>query len=160
VRILIAAVGKLKAGPERDLCDRYLDRAQKTGRALGLTRIEVREWPESRAPRGEDRRAEEAAVIAAEISPDARIILLDERGSNTTSTEFATQIGDIRDRGVSDLVFAIGGPDGHGSALVARAHHIVAFGAMTWPHQVMRVLLAEQIYRATTILSGHPYHRI
>jgi 23S rRNA (pseudouridine1915-N3)-methyltransferase len=157
--MLITAIGKLKAGPERDLCDRYLDRAQKSGRAIGLTRIDVREWPESRAARSEDRRAEESALVSAELASGAKLILLDEHGSNPTSPQFAALIGENRDRGVTDLVFAIGGPDGHGPALLTRATDIVAFGAMTWPHQVMRVLLAEQIYRATTILSGHPYHR-
>jgi 23S rRNA (pseudouridine1915-N3)-methyltransferase len=160
LRILIAAVGKLKSGPERDLCDRYVERAQKAGRALGLTRIDVREWPEGRATRSDDRKADEADLIASELPPTCRLILLDEHGDNLTSTEFADLIAGQRDAGLSDLVFAIGGPDGHGPALGRRADRKLAFGAMTWPHQIVRVLLAEQIYRAATILSGHPYHRV
>ncbi len=159
MRILIAAVGKLKSGPERELFDRYLDRAQKSGRPLGLTRIEVREWTESRAGRSEDRRAEEAASILSEIADTARLILLDEHGASPTSHDFANLIAEQRDRGTPELVFAIGGPDGHGAAMTTRADRTIAFGAMTWPHQIIRVLLAEQIYRATTILAGHPYHR-
>jgi 23S rRNA (pseudouridine1915-N3)-methyltransferase len=159
VRVVIAAVGKLKSGPERELCDRYIDRAQKAGRSLGFTKIEVREWAESRAARTEDRKAEEAAAILAEVSPTAKLILLDEFGANPGSVAFADMIAQYRDGGVQDLVFAIGGPDGHGDALKARADKTIAFGAMTWPHQIARILLAEQIYRMTTILSGHPYHR-
>lgn len=156
---MIAAVGRLKSGPERELCERYIDRSQKAGRSLGLTRIEIREWSESRAARSEDRRAEEAVAILAEISPTAKLILLDEQGANPGSVAFAEMIAGFRDGGTADLVFAIGGPDGHGPALKARADRTIAFGAMTWPHQIVRMLLAEQIYRATTILSGHPYHR-
>jgi len=159
LRILIAAIGKLKSGPERELCDRYLDRAQKSGRPLGLTRIDVREWPESRAGRNDDRKAEEALTLASELPEGAMVVLLDEHGSNPTSVDFANLIADHRDKGIADLVFVIGGPDGHGPQMIARAHKTIAFGAMTWPHQVIRILLAEQIYRATTILSGHPYHR-
>lgn len=159
MRIVIAAIGKLKSGPERELCDRYVDRAQKGGRSLGLTRVEIREWSESRAARTEDRRAEEAALMLAEIGPHARLVLLDEHGSSPGSVAFANLVAGFRDGGTQDLVFAIGGPDGHGEALKARADVTIAFGAMTWPHQIVRVLLAEQIYRATTILSGHPYHR-
>ncbi len=159
MRILIAAVGKMKSGPERDLCERYLDRAQKSGRSLGLTRIDVREWPEGRAVRSEDRRAEEAIDILGDISEAAKLILLDEHGANPTSHGFADLIAEHRDRGIAELVFAIGGADGHGPAMQARADRVIAFGAMTWPHQIIRILLAEQIYRATTILSGHPYHR-
>lgn len=159
MRVVIAAVGKLKSGPERDLCDRYIDRAQKSGRALGFTRIDVREWAESRAGRPEDRKSEEAAAILAEISPSTRLILLDEFGANPGSVAFAEMIAQYRDGGTQELVFAIGGPDGHGDALKARADRTIAFGAMTWPHQIVRILLAEQIYRMTTILSGHPYHR-
>ncbi len=159
MRLLIAAIGKLKSGPERELCDRYLDRAQKGGRALGLTRIEIREWPEGRASRSDDRKVEEAATMIGELPEGATIILLDEHGSNPTSIEFANLIAMHRDKGAADMVFVIGGPDGHGPQMLARADKTIAFGAMTWPHQVIRVLLAEQIYRATTILSGHPYHR-
>ncbi len=159
MRVMIAADGRLKSGPERELCERYIDRSQKAGRSLGLTRIEIREWSESRAGRSEDRRAEEAALMLAEIGSTAKLVLLDEQGGNPGSVAFAEMIAGFRDTGTPDLVFAIGGPDGHGTALKTRADRTIAFGAMTWPHQIVRMLLAEQIYRATTILSGHPYHR-
>ncbi len=157
--ITLAAVGRLKAGPERLLVDRYLERAGQTGRALGLS-VAVRELPESRAGRAEERMAQEAAALVALMPEGARLIALDERGETMGSEAFATRIGSWRDAGLRDLVFAIGGADGHGEALRQRADQRLAFGAMTWPHQIVRLLLAEQIYRATTILSGHPYHRV
>lgn len=158
MRILITAVGRLKAGPERLLVDRYVERAGQSGRALGLT-LAVREFPESRAGRAEDRMAQEGAALLAAIPDGARLVVLDERGETETSAAFASGIGAIRDRGQRDLVFAIGGADGHAEAVRKRADARIAFGAMTWPHQIVRLLLAEQIYRAMTILSGHPYHR-
>ena len=159
MRIQIAAVGKLKTGPERDLCDRYIDRAGKSGRALGITRVDIRELTESRAGRSDDRRAEEARDLLAGLGDGAVLIALDERGDSPSSDAFATLIARARDRGTGEMVFAIGGADGHGPALLQRADHRIAFGAMTWPHQIVRILLAEQIYRSMTILSGHPYHR-
>jgi 23S rRNA (pseudouridine1915-N3)-methyltransferase len=157
--VKIVAVGRMKAGPERELLDRYLERAQKSGRALGIAKLDVDEIVESRAQRTEDRMAEEAAALLALVPDRAYVVALDEIGRTMPSPEFARVVGGRLDGGTSDLVFAIGGPDGHGPALRARADLMLAFGAMTWPHQIVRVLLAEQIYRATTILSGHPYHR-
>ncbi|MDR3495407.1 MAG: 23S rRNA (pseudouridine(1915)-N(3))-methyltransferase RlmH [Ancalomicrobiaceae bacterium] len=159
MHILIAAVGRLKSGPERELAERYLDRAQKSGRPLGISRLDVREIGEGRATRPDDRKAEEAAELLTLVPDAAEVIVLDEGGLSPTSEDFAQIIAAARDRSVADLVFAIGGPDGHGPAIKARARSTLAFGAMTWPHQLVRVLLAEQLYRATTILSGHPYHR-
>jgi len=158
MQITIAAVGRLKAGPERLLVERYLERAGQTGRALGLT-VAVREFPESRAARAEERMAQEAATLMGVLPEGARLIVLDERGDTVTSEAFAQRLGVLRDGGLRDVVFAIGGADGHGEALRRRADQSLAFGAMTWPHQIVRLMLAEQIYRATTILSGHPYHR-
>lgn len=159
MRIRIIAVGRMKAGPERELLDRYLDRATKSGRALGITRLDVEELSESRQPRAEDRQIEEAAGLLAFVPERAVVIALDETGRTATSPEFAALVDRERGAGTPDLVFAIGGPDGHGDVLRTRAGRLLAFGAMTWPHQIVRVLLAEQIYRAMTILSGHPYHR-
>ncbi len=159
MRILIVAVGRMKSGPERELCERYIDRAAKSGRPLGITSVDIREFGESRAARAVDRQTEEAATILAALPANAVLVALDETGQSPASPAFAAEIAAQRDRGVADLVFAIGGPDGHGDALLARADRRIAFGAMTWPHQIVRVLLAEQVYRATTILSGHPYHR-
>ena len=157
--ITLAVVGRLKAGPERLLVDRYLERAGQTGRALGLT-VAVRELPESRAGRADERMAQEAAALLALLPEGARLIALDERGETMGSETFAARIGTWRDAGLRDVVFAIGGADGHGEALRQRADQKLAFGAMTWPHQIVRLLLAEQVYRATTILTGHPYHRV
>ncbi|SHF54561.1 23S rRNA (pseudouridine1915-N3)-methyltransferase [Kaistia soli DSM 19436] len=159
MQITIVAVGRLKAGPERLLVERYLERAGQTGRGLGLT-FAVREFPESRAGRADERMAQEATALIGALPEGARLVALDERGDTVSSDGFAQRIGSLRDSGVRDIVFAIGGADGHGEALRRRADQRLAFGAMTWPHQIVRLLLAEQIYRATTILSGHPYHRV
>lgn len=159
MRILVVAIGRMKAGPERELVDRYVERATKSGRVIGLGPVEVREFSESRAPRADDRREEEARLLLSAVPDKATLVLLDENGRNPSSEEFAAEIGRRRDAGVPALVFAIGGADGHGAALRTRADLTIAFGAMTWPHQLVRLLLAEQAYRAITILSGHPYHR-
>lgn len=159
MRIAIHAVGRLKSGPERDLADRYLDRAGKIGRSLGITAVTGREWPESRALRPDDRKAEEAAALLAELPEGAALWAFDERGDSPTSTGFAADLARLRDAGRSALVFAIGGADGHGPALLDRADRRLAFGRLTLPHQIVRILAAEQVYRALTILSGHPYHR-
>ena len=159
MRIVVVAVGRLKAGPERELIERYVDRATKAGRAIGVGPVEVREFGESRAARAEDRREEEARAMLAAVPDRAMVVLLDENGSHPSSEAFAAELGRRRDGGTPAMVFAIGGADGHGSALRARADMTIAFGAMTWPHQLVRLLVTEQVYRAVTILSGHPYHR-
>ena len=158
MRITIAAVGRLKAGPERELLDRYLDRAGKAGRSLGLS-FAVREFPESRAASAATRKTDEAASVLAAVPAGAILVALDEDGSILDSRGFAGRIGKWRDGGTADLVLAIGGPDGHGEALLSHAAFRLAFGEMTWPHQLVRIMLAEQLYRMVTILSGHPYHR-
>lgn len=158
MRITIAAIGRMKSGPDRLLVERYIERATQAGRSLGLT-MNLRELPESRAGRAEERMAQEAAALLDAIPDDAILIALDERGETQTSAAFSQRLGAWRDGGVRDVVFAIGGADGHGEAVRKRAQARLAFGAMTWPHQIVRLLLAEQVYRAMTILSGHPYHR-
>jgi 23S rRNA (pseudouridine1915-N3)-methyltransferase len=159
VRLILTAVGRLKAGLERDLCARYIERAAALARSVGLTGIDLRELDEGRARRPEDRKAEEARALRAAIPAGARLVLLDERGKSLTSEAFATDIGRSRDAGLPALVLAIGGPDGHDPGLLAEAPLTLCFGAMTWPHQLVRIMAAEQIYRALTILAGHPYHR-
>ncbi len=158
MRVTIAAVGRMKAGPERELLDRYVDRAAKQGRSLGITRLEVREIGESRGARADDRRTEEATALLDGLAERATVIALDERGRTMGSDAFAAFLGDRIAEG-RDLAVLIGGADGHGEAVRTRADLVLAFGAMTWPHQIVRILAAEQIYRATTILAGHPYHR-
>lgn len=158
MRMTIAAIGRLKAGPDRALVERYLERAAQAGRSQGLT-LAVREFAEGKSAQPALRMKEEADAILAALSPDAVLIALDERGTELSSADFAARIGSFRDRGTRDLVFAIGGADGHDAGIRGRADLLVAFGRMTWPHQIVRLMLAEQIYRAITILSGHPYHR-
>jgi 23S rRNA (pseudouridine1915-N3)-methyltransferase len=138
MRLRIVAVGRLKSGPERELFDRYVERAGKAGRPLGFTRFDVVEFPESRAGRAEDRRAEEAAAILAEVTEGTALVALDETGRGLGSADFASWMGTRRDAGCPAIVFAIGGPDGHGPALRARADLLLAFGIMTWPHQLAR----------------------
>jgi 23S rRNA (pseudouridine1915-N3)-methyltransferase len=159
MRVVIAAVGRLKAGPERELVERYRDRAAKTGRALGISGIEIVEVRESRA-RAASRRVIEESIALASIIPDGAVIaVLDAGGTQLTSDSFAAQLRAWREDARRPLCFAIGGADGVGEALHRRADLVLAFGAATWPHQLVRIMLMEQIYRALTILSGHPYHR-
>lgn len=158
MRITIAAVGRAKAGPERDLTSRYLDRAAQAGRRLGLT-FTVREFTDSRAATAPTRMKQEADAILASLSADDVLVALDRTGTDLGSRAFANRLADWRRDGVANVVFAIGGTDGHGTALMQRAALRLAFGAPTWPHQLARVMLAEQLYRAVTILTGHPYHR-
>jgi len=159
MRIEVHAVGRLKAGPERELADRYFDRLAKAGPAVGLEFAGVHEIPESRARSADERRREESGKLTARLGAGTALFLLDERGRNITSDAFADRIGVLRDGGRKGIVLAIGGADGHDPALVDTAELVLSFGAMTWPHQVVRMLAAEQLYRAATILAGHPYHR-
>jgi 23S rRNA (pseudouridine1915-N3)-methyltransferase len=159
VRIILAATGRMKAGPERELCDRYVDRAVAAGRQVGFTGVEIREFPESQARQGADRMAEEARAMVSAVPAGAILVLLDERGRAEGSRAFAERIGKARDAAAPAFVLAIGGADGHGPAMRDRADVVLAFGTMTWPHQLARIMAAEQIYRAVTILTGHPYHR-
>ncbi|MEO3389376.1 23S rRNA (pseudouridine(1915)-N(3))-methyltransferase RlmH [Mesorhizobium sp. CAU 1741] len=158
MRLSVHAVGRMKTGPERELADRYFGRLAKAGPSIGLEFAGVAEISESRARGTDERRREEAASLEGHRG-DAALFLLDERGRNLTSEEISGRIGDLRDGGRRHLVFAIGGPDGHDEASRASADLVLSFGAQTWPHQLARVMLAEQLYRAVTILSGHPYHR-
>ncbi|WP_372425332.1 23S rRNA (pseudouridine(1915)-N(3))-methyltransferase RlmH [Salinarimonas chemoclinalis] len=158
MRLGLVAIGRLKAGPERALADRYVERARALARPLGLSGPEVAELPESRARRDADRRAEEAGALAARL-PDGVLVVLDERGRALDSPGFADRLGGWRDAGRPAASFVVGGPDGLDEAIRARADLVLSFGALTIPHQIVRGLVAEQIYRALTILSCHPYHR-
>jgi 23S rRNA (pseudouridine1915-N3)-methyltransferase len=159
MRLVVAAIGRLKAGPERELVRRYADRVGQIGRSVGLGALEIVEFDESRGRRPEERKRDEAAALRSAIDPKLALVALDERGATPSSEAFAGMIGRSRDDGAAGLAFMIGGADGLDPALIADAHHRIAFGAMTWPHQLVRLLLAEQLYRAATILAGHPYHR-
>jgi 23S rRNA (pseudouridine1915-N3)-methyltransferase len=159
MRLVIAAVGRLKRGPERDLAERYCDRAATSGRAIGIRAVTVSEIEESRARRTKDRVGEEAAALKALIPAGGAVVALDERGESLASDALAQRIGRWRDQGRPALVVLIGGPDGLAPDLVAGADLRLAFGRVTWPHQLVRIMLFEQLYRAIAILSGHPYHR-
>ena len=158
MELRIVAIGKVKAGPERDLVARYRDRAGAMARGIGFSGPEIVELGESRERRAEDRQAEEAARIRERVG-SGRLAVLDERAPAVTSEAFAAHLGALRDGGRIPLSFVIGGPDGLDPALRSEAGWMIAFGALTIPHQIVRVLLLEQIYRAFTIIAGHPYHR-
>jgi 23S rRNA (pseudouridine1915-N3)-methyltransferase len=160
MRIGLFAVGRLKAGPEKDLAARYLDRFAKSGPAIGLELGKMVEVAESRAANAQTRKREEAALLEKALPTDAVLVLLDERGKAIGSEDFAGLIGRWRDDGKREVMIAIGGADGLEPALHARADAVLCLGKLTWPHQLVRILIAEQLYRATTILSGHPYHRV
>jgi 23S rRNA (pseudouridine1915-N3)-methyltransferase len=155
MRVTVCAVGRLRAGPERSLADDYYDRFTRTGRPLGLGfagEVEV-----------EDKKnlgmAAEGELLARAIPAGALIAVLDERGRVMPSPDFAAQLARWRDDGRQDAAFVIGGADGIDPNLRARADFALSFGAMVWPHMLVRVMLAEQLYRAATILGGGPYHR-
>jgi 23S rRNA (pseudouridine1915-N3)-methyltransferase len=160
MRLLVISIGRLKQGPERELAERYRGRFDDIGRKLGFRGLEIHEIQESRARDAATRIAEEAAAISAQIPDKSVLVALDEHGSNINSAAFASHLGRWRDESVANNVFVIGGADGLSPDLRRKAKLSVAFGAATWPHQIVRVMLLEQIYRAATILAGHPYHRI
>jgi 23S rRNA (pseudouridine1915-N3)-methyltransferase len=153
LKIALLTVGKLARSPETELVKTYVERATNAGRSLGLGPVEVIEV-ESRKPG----KAAEAEVLKPHLA-DAHIIACDEHGTARPSRVFAQEIATLRDRGVRRLVFVIGGADGLEPELLAQAHGKLAFGPQTWPHALARAMLAEQVYRAVTILAGSPYHR-
>jgi len=159
VRLSLIAVGRLKAGPERQLAEEYLDRAVGLGRKAGISRITVTEFAESQAPTPALRIAEEARLIARVLPLRAATIVLDERGKTIASPAFAGLLQRHLGDGTADVAFLIGGPDGHAAETRQAASQLLSFGAMTWPHRLVRVMLLEQIYRAMTIILNHPYHR-
>ena len=159
MKITVHAVGRMKAGPERELADRFFERFAKSGPTIGLEFSGVVEIAEGRAQTANERRREEGQKLQMQLQQGTALILLDERGRNLSSEDFAGRIGLLRDGGRKALVIAIGGADGHDQSLRGQAELVVSFGAQTWPHQLVRVMLGEQLYRAATILAGHPYHR-
>jgi 23S rRNA (pseudouridine1915-N3)-methyltransferase len=159
MRIVIAAVGRLKGGPERELAGRYRDRAVTAGRSLGLRGPDVIEVKESRARDTERRVTEEAIALAGALPDNAVKVVLDSRGQNVSSDGLAQLLRAWRDSGREAVCFIAGGADGLATGLLGAADMSFAFGSATWPHQLVRIMLMEQLYRAMTILSGHPYHR-
>jgi 23S rRNA (pseudouridine1915-N3)-methyltransferase len=151
MRLWLLAVGKARSGPHRDLYDFYAGRLR-----WPLKLIEVEE---KRKLAPDLLKAREAELLLAQVPKGATLCALDEHGKVETSAGLAGLLGKWQDTGVSDLAFAIGGADGHGAALLARADRKLSLGAMTWPHMLVRGMLMEQLYRAQQILAGHPYHR-
>jgi len=159
MRVVIAAIGRLKDDGERALIARYMKRVS-SGKVVGIAPVSIEELSESRAAETNARQADEAArLLHLTADCDFRIVL-DERGRQMTSVEFARTLGARRDAGVKSMALLIGGPDGHPASLTGKAAHMtLSLGPMTLPHGLARVVLVEQVYRAITILSGHPYHR-
>jgi len=159
MRLVVIAVGRLKQGPERELAERYRERFEDMGRKLGFHGLKILEIPESRARDAGSRIAEETAAISAAVPPKSILVALDERGESIDSSSLARHLGRWRDDQVANAIFMIGGADGLSPELRRMAKLRLAFGSATWPHQMVRVMLLEQVYRAATILAGHPYHR-
>jgi len=159
MRLAVVAIGRVKAGPDRELAERYLERTAKAGRSLGFKSIDIIELAESRAQRAGDRISEEGAALAKILQGDAVCVALDGSGVAQSSEAFAAQMGRWRDGGRETVFFIIGGADGLSADIRRRANLTISFGKATWPHQLVRIMLLEQLYRAVTILSGHPYHR-
>ncbi len=156
MRVSICAVGRLRAGPEHELITDYLQRFDRSGRALGLGPARVLEVEDKK---GGGRTAEAELLIRA-IPTGALVVAMDERGAVLSSPEFASELGGWRDHGRQELAILIGGADGLDPALRDRADASLSFGRMVWPHMLVRVMLAEQLYRAASILAGAPYHRV
>ncbi len=160
LRLHLSAIGRLKSGPEHELTADYLDRAAKLGRRAGFALIAVHELAESKATSAALRRKDEAERLLVSLPTGTFLIALDETGKQLSSSALANELARRRDAGVADLAFLIGGPDGHPADFAARARLVLSLGPMTWPHRLVRVMLAEQIYRSVTILVNHPYHRV
>lgn len=155
MKLTIAAIGRLRSGPERELLDDYARRVEAQGRALGLGPLGETELDNRNL---KDKRAESEALARA-VPDGARLVLLDERGKALTSRDFAARLGAWRDDGARETVFVIGGADGLDRSAFSQPDLLLAFGPAVWPHKLVRVMLAEQIYRGVSILAGSPYHR-
>ncbi len=151
MRCHLLAVGRAKPGPAKALFEEY---ARRLTPPLALIEVEEKKpLPDAQL------KEREAELLAAALPKGAFAVLLDERGKSLSSPEFADSLGRWRDQGVADLALVIGGAAGHGSAIRERAGFTLALGVMTWPHMLVRALVAEQLYRGFAILAGHPYHR-
>ena len=159
MRLIVAAVGRLKSGGERELFCRYRDRLQAAGRPLGLAPVTWHEIAESRAPGAAGRRAQEGARLLQLVRDADVVIAVDAKGEMLGSQGFARLLGTIRDGGARAAGLLMGGADGLAADVADRARIKLSFGPITLPHQLARIVLAEQLYRAATILAGHPYHR-
>jgi 23S rRNA (pseudouridine1915-N3)-methyltransferase len=159
MRIAISAVGKLKDAEERAIVERYAKRLNGAGKSLGLGPVEIHELSESRAADVGERKHDEATRLLKDVGAGDVVLALDPAGRSFTSEAFAAFIREKRDGGAKSCIFLIGGPDGHGDAALKAASVKFSLGSLTLPHGLARVVLIEQLYRAATILAGHPYHR-
>jgi 23S rRNA (pseudouridine1915-N3)-methyltransferase len=159
MRLLILAVGHARGTSEGALCDDFVGRAKTFGKRLGFSSVAAEEVAVSKSRETKKRIAEEGERLAARIPAGAHVVFLDARGKGMTSDGFAEMLAAMRDAGARDLVFLIGGPDGLDPGPAVKSSRSLAFGPQIWPHLLVRAMLAEQIYRALTILGGHPYHR-
>jgi 23S rRNA (pseudouridine1915-N3)-methyltransferase len=158
MRVIVAAVGRLKDA-ERELCERYVERFDAAGRALKLGPLQISEIPESRAATAELRKTDEAQRLLKAATGAEVTIALDGGGLSLSSETFAHLVAKERDGGARMMAFLVGGPDGHADQALAAGQLRLSLGPMTLPHGLARIVLVEQLYRAATILSGHPYHR-
>ena len=159
MRITLVCVGRAKAAAEQALCDTFLKRARDAGRKLGFSQIELVVVETSRAPSARARMVQEAERLNRRIPSGAHRIVLDERANSLGSAAFAGHLAALRDSGVRDLIFIVGGPDGLAPNFREDVEERLSLGPQTWPHLLVRAMLAEQIFRGLSILSGHPYHR-
>jgi len=158
VKVIVAAIGKLKSSPEKSLAEDYTERIAAMGKKAGITSLKVANWAESQKADVAGRMAEEEAQLWSAVPAGAYVIALDERGKSHTSEAFTAHLRKVIERG-NDIVFLLGGPDGHSLATRQKANELLALGQMTWPHRLARIMLLEQIYRSVTIMLNHPYHR-
>ena len=153
MNLTILAIGKMKKNsPEQSLIDFYVRNS--------LWSIKIVELDEKRSLTGDALKEAESNLLLKHVPPKSKIVVLDERGKNISSVEFSDQLVRWQDAGFQDVVFLIGGADGHSSFLRQKADLLLSFGKMTLPHMLMRVVLCEQLYRAYTISIGHPYHKV
>lgn len=152
-------MGRKRRSPEAELVDRFLERVNAAGPAIGIREARLRQFDEAKHREAAQRRDAEAETLLTRIGGFDRCVVLDQGGHSLTSEAFAEKIAQWRDSGADLTAFLIGGPDGHGAAVRARADTVLSLSSMTLPHLLARAILCEQIYRAVTILSGHPYHR-
>lgn len=149
--IIIACIGHMKPSPELDLLSKYIKQTRWN--------VVVREFEDKKSGSAEERKKREGALLLSAVPNAAKIVVMDERGRQLSSEKFARRLGGWQDESVPAVAFLIGGADGHSEEIRQKADLLLAFGEMTWPHMLARAMLAEQIYRAKTILDGHPYHR-
>ena len=152
MRLTIASVGKFRGGPLEALYAEYAGRLP--------WQLTLREVEEKKPLKGEQLKSREAELLMKTIPKGAKIIALHETGKQYSSVELSHLLGNMADDGIQELAFVIGGADGHAKSTLNNADHLLSLGKMTWPHLMVRGLLAEQLYRSHSILSNHPYHRV